>query len=64
MSQFQNEGVDVDAVLKAMRENRNDDDRRLVSDDDMSVILEGASDHSLEELIEQLEAEEDITFNI
>lgn len=62
-----NKGIDVDAILKEMRETRLSVARELAADREVPLILDETSevsDYSIEELIEELELEEDIIFNI
>jgi len=56
--------IDVDAILKEMSETKDQVALEIIHDSQAPLILREDDQYSLEELIEELEEEHDIVFNI
>lgn len=57
-------GLDVDAILREMSDTKEQVALEILRDDEAPLILQEDDSYSLEELIEELEEEHDIVFNI
>ena len=56
--------IDVDAILKEMRKTKEGVAMEILIDGEQPLIMNETSEYSLEELIDELEEQENITFNI